>query len=610
MAQYILRKIDSNEIVSTFEWDGIGDLTPLVGYEFELLVDSESQFTSYTASLLDSSSVDVDNSIFIGSHFGTFSGDLLGVTIGGNPIEYSINATPYGKLHRIDNNFNLYEIANAASWFQIKDDSTIVISSNNGIGTYKNILEKIVENNEKNFVITFKSEVFSGQRVEFLVKDVLPISYDNNLFYELKVENINYVPYLDILRVNTNPNEITYWNIDFTFNTSDNILSEYTGSFTGSFEGYAELTGSFFGAYKGLLDGTASNSIYALTASFAQNASSIEIIEKSKNWIKPSWAKTIRVTCVGGGGGGGAAPASETIGPVTGGGGGGGGTITVGEFDADTLPDVITITVGAGGIGGTHDGTNVINASNGGDTYFGNYLIARGGNYGWTGMSERNSVYGGSTIANINYLSTGAGGGGAGTIDGIMQLSLGIISDASKAPQLPLPTSPYVSKGEPGSSYYTVFPTPVPAVIAPTGGGGGLGYDGSNGGRQDGITDGGKISPYQLISSNNVYQSLSPYPYSSGSIDYYFGGTFIDTGHYPAFNTTVGLGGRGGNPFLIDLDLSSAVPTEGTIYGGGGGGAYGGGIVGRYAVSGDVNGTPYNFGANGARGVVVIISEA
>jgi hypothetical protein len=366
--------------------------------------------------------------------------------------------------------------------------------------------------------------------------------------------------------------------------------------------GESQLTGSFFGSFNGLLDGTSSNSVYALTASFAQNASSIEIIEKSKNWIKPSWAKTIRVTCVGGGGGGGAAPALEdTMSRTIGGGGGGGGTITVGEFDAETLPNTISVTIGAGGIGGSHDGVNILGASNGGDTLFGRYLLARGGNAGYNGGVDINFAYGGSTIANINYLNTGAGGGGAGTVDGFIGSPL-FVTDASEAPSLPLPNK-YL-----GVNYYIVTPTPIPAVIAPTGGGGGLGYDFQNGGRQDGVTNGGIISPYGLTNQDNRFQSLSPFEYGSGSYEF-FGGELIDLEHYPAYNTTVGLGGRGGNPYYINSDLSSAMPTNGTIYGGGGGGAFGGGIDGRYT-NGEINGTPYNFGANGAQGVVVIISEA
>jgi hypothetical protein len=392
----------------------------------------------------------------------------------------------------------------------------------------------------------------------------------------------------------------SYWEGDTTllgsFNMSGSLMNL----------GQSQLTGSFLGAFKGLLDGTASNSVYALTASFAQNASSIEVIGKSKNWTKPSWAKTIRVTCVGGGGGGGAAPALEdTMSLTIGGGGGGGGTITVGEFDADTLPNTISITVGAGGFGGIHDGVSLIGPSNGGDTYFGRYLIARGGNRGFNGGTEIAYAYGGSTIANIHYLNTGAGGGGAGTVDGYIGSPL-FITDASEAPSLPLPNKYLAGTNAP--TYYVVTPTPIPSVIAPTGGGGGLGYDFQNGGRQDGITKGGSISAYGLTNQDNRFQSLSPFEYSSGSYEI-IDSESIDLSTYPAYNTTVGLGGRGGNPYYIDIDLSSAMPTDGTIYGGGGGGAFGGGIDGRY-INGEINGTPYNFGANGAQGVVVIISEA
>lgn len=619
MARYLVISNETNSIVTVIDWDGV---TPLFenmenapNYRYEL----ETDF-SYTYELNFTSSSDIMTlePVYAGKFNGFFDGIITPNTvINGRPIYQIPKDTEYGRIYYQGTTNDFFDKLDSdtqlsSSFFAFDNEvntSEIYLTLTNNddfkIHNYSSSLSRILTDNLSNFVFKLKSDIDTSF-MEYLISSAeLDSSLSGKKYVKLlaskKSEYINN----DFKRNSAVDYDLllgTDWNIDFDFGDKTQVgkfIGEHTGSFTGSFEGYAELTGSFFGAFKGLLDGTASNSVYALTASFTQNASSIEVIEKSKNWIKPSWAKTIRVTCVGGGGGGGAAPASEESGPTTGGGGGGGGTITVGEFDADTLPDVITITVGAGGIGGIHDGTNVINASNGGNTYFGNYLIARGGNYGWTGVTELNYIYGGSTIANIDYLNTGAGGGGAGTING----EIVGISNASMAPPIPLPEEYLAFR------YYITLPTPIPAVIAPTGGGGGLGYDESNGGRQGGITDGGSILPYALVTGPNL-QSLSPYPYSSGSNDYYFFGSYHDTGAYPAFNTTVGLGGRGGNPFLIDLDLSSAVPTEGTIYGGGGGGAYGGGIVGRYAISGDLNGTPYNFGANGARGVVVIISEA
>lgn len=622
MAQYLLKLSGSNEIESVFEWDGSGSLTPPLGYEFQIISDFEIQSISYSSSFIETSVTqsDIDGK-FNGELYGTFKGNVIGSTYDGRSMGDIVNSTEYGKLYEVNpSNFSLNTF-NSQSWFSVTDESSIFLSGNNGTARYSQSLAEIANDYEKNYILILKDSNIPPNTAKYLVKNTELIgSYDKPAYY-LNVENINYnMSNLFNNNVGEFGNEQNlsengryvqkYWHIDFDFNVAKDPTSQFTGSFTGSFEGDAELTGSFFGIFKGLLDGTASNSAFSQTASFAQTASRIDVIQKSTNWTKPSWAKTIRVTCVGGGGGGGAAPALEdTMSLTTGGGGGGGGTITTGEFDARTLSDVISITVGAGGLGAIHDGTNLIGPSVGGDTYFGRYLIARGGNKGENGMVGGVTVVrGGSSIANINYLNTGAGGGGAGTINGIMELSTGVILDASKAPPLPLPRTPYLSVGEIGSSYYTIFPTPVPAVIAPTGGGGGLGYDDDNGGRQDGITNGGKISPYQLTSQENKFASLTPTEYGSGSYEI-VDSESIDLGRYPAYNTTIGLGGRGGNPYYIDIDLSSAMPTDGTMYGGGGGGAFGGGIIGRYT-NGEVNGTPYNFGANGAQGVVVIISEA
>jgi hypothetical protein len=597
MSKYLLKVSGSNQIVNVVDWDGIGSLIAPSGYEFEPFVTESVDFINYFEEYTEETIEKL-----YGELEGKFTGELTGsITINGKTFQQIINETPFGEM-RITDDFNINSVSSSNSFFV--SGSTISLPKyNNTSETYELFFDSIIRNDVKNYKITFNKTSNPNEKLSYIISDTEIINDGGFEYIKLSVSNISgrdLVTTQSILNPTT-PNDFFYrdehsshenYYIDFSLSTDLQV---------GKFYGDAELTGSFFGAFKGILDGTASNSVYAQTASFTDNASTIEVIVKSKNWTKPSWAKTIRVTCVGGGGGGGAALATEDSGPVTGGGGGGGGTITTGEFDADTLPNVINITIGAEGLGGTHDSVSLIGASNGGDSYFGRYLIARGGNAGFTGGAGMPYVYGGSSIANINYLNTGAGGGGAGTVDGYIGFPL-FISDASMAPPLPLPTK-YLS-GEPGylNSYYVVTPTPIPAVIAPTGGGGGLGYDVDNGGRQDGITEGGHISEYGLTNANNRFQSLSPWEYSSGS-SVWFGGQLIDTGHYPAFNTEVGLGGRGGNPYTLEG------PTEGTSFGGGGGGAFGGGIDGRY-INGEINGTPYNFGANGARGVVVIISEA
>jgi len=349
--------------------------------------------------------------------------------------------------------------------------------------------------------------------------------------------------------------------------TTGSVDVYITGSV--SITGSLSVTGSLYADY---FYGTSSY------AKFAETGSQIETIIKSQNWTPPTWAKKIKVVCIGGGGGGGSAPADENgIELFCGGGGGGGGTVTLGEFRIEDIgTGSISIVVGTGGLGGdeTRGGTS------GGDTLFGDYLIAKGG---WGGIqgSTNESVAGGLPRTNINYTNTGGGPGGRGSSTGYT-LSIGIPSECI-APPVPIPQS-YLNK--PQYFLQTGAPVQIPSSIAPTGGGGGLGISQPSNVRNDGDTTGGtlKLNNYSTL-------SLIPISYNSSSHEY-----------YPAFNAKIGLGGKGGNPYLL------SGPTDGTMYGGGGGGAFAGGVTGSYP-TGFPNGTGYNYGANGAIGAVIIISE-
>ena len=587
MAEYILKIIDTEEIVSTFEWDGVGDLEAPFGYEIELLTDEITQFVSYTASLLDSSSMNTEESLFIGDHRGTFFGDILGATIFGKPISNLINSTEYGTLDRLIQINNSYTLANTSSWFNILDEDVILLSGNNHNTEYSRSLAEIVNTNKSNYVLKLKSNTTPSEKLEYLVKNTHFSDIGEYGIYELNVVPIKSKVFEYFQTIDLDGGTET-WHIDFDFNTYEN-----TGSFTGS----------FFGNFDGFLNGTSSYSEtasyaeyseYSEISNFTENASTIEVITSTQFWTKPSWAKTIRVTLVGGGGGGGSAPATEDQFYLIGGGGGGGGTVTIAEYDADTLDESIWVFVGAGGLGGT----NLTLASNGGSSMFGNLLVARGGNAGQNGKIEFGPgslgwgfVQGGTSIGKIDYINTGGGGGGAGTINGIIPGLIENAAYASLAPTLPIIDSwlDLPDRGDPTLNYYTTWPIPIPASIAPTGGGGGTGYDPNNG-RQTANTFGGTIIgwlPYNL----RYEDVLTAYTYYGGSL--------------PAFNSKIGIGGNGGNAY----DLSR--PTHGADYGGGGGGAYSGGSINGSGVYPD--GTPtytdYNFGANGANGVVVIISE-
>jgi hypothetical protein len=612
MAEYLLKITGSNEVVNIVYYDGTGSFDAPDGYYFEVLtVDQNLISMSYFVSESFAPESLDDIPYYHGNISGIFSGELTGsILVNGKLFDNIFNETAFGELLLLSGSDIGY--ASQSNGFYASENNIQLPISNLNYEKqhrYYDVLNNIIDNNISNYVITFKNKYDPEVNFQYLVLNTELTSSGTSSYYDIQ-GSVVYTSSFEKYGINpffeNHKNHNPEWHIDFDLGDKPIVGQVYvngdklenalgktkTGSFTGSFTGSAELTGSFFGQFEGLLDGTASYAGYALTSSFTENASTVEVFLKSKNWTKPSWAKTIRVTCIGGGGGGGAAPATETSGIVAGGGGGGGGTITIGEFDADTLPSTISVTIGAGGNGGVYDGVILKFASNGGDTYFGDYLIARGGNHGFNGGVESLRALGGSTIANIEYKNTGAGGGGTGTVDGNI-LNIPLIFDASMAPPLPLPIE-YIRTGlgGPDYNYYSVIPTPIPAVIAPTGGGGGLGYDPDNGGRQDGVTTGGSISEYSLTNNKNKYKSLTPILYNSSSYEY-----------YPGFNSKVGLGGKGGNPYLL------AGPTDGTMYGGGGGGAYGGGVDGIYA-NGQLNGTEYNFGANGAIGAVIIISEA
>lgn len=129
----------------------------------------------------------------------------------------------------------------------------------------------------------------------------------------------------------------------------------------------------------------------------------------TSDWVKPNFGSQVLVQMWGGGGGGGAQGGG-------GAGGGGGGGYQEKIFLIGDLSDPVSVTVGAGGAGGT-------SSTAGGNSTFGAYLIAYGGSY------SRNSFGGGgggglqgagTASASANggvggFLYSASGGGAAGT---------------------------------------------------------------------------------------------------------------------------------------------------------------------------------------------------
>jgi hypothetical protein len=131
----------------------------------------------------------------------------------------------------------------------------------------------------------------------------------------------------------------------------------------------------------------------------------------SQTWTKPSGAKSVYIWAIAGGNGGDGGGANNS-GGGNGGGGGAGGGVNESTVPASVLPATVTITVGAGGSGGTpvNNATYGNYGTAGGASIFGSYLTAFGNAVGQT-SSTYNVRVGGNVGG---YSLSAAGGGGSG----------------------------------------------------------------------------------------------------------------------------------------------------------------------------------------------------
>jgi hypothetical protein len=127
----------------------------------------------------------------------------------------------------------------------------------------------------------------------------------------------------------------------------------------------------------------------------------------NSTWIKPSGCTFVYVEAWGAGGGGGNGPIiSSSTQAYAGGGGGGGGAYSAALFNAASISSSVTVTIGAGGIGGSITSSSITTGGFGalggfgGNSSFGTYITGYGGG-------------GGGSLNNFPA-AIGGGGGGAG----------------------------------------------------------------------------------------------------------------------------------------------------------------------------------------------------
>ena len=138
----------------------------------------------------------------------------------------------------------------------------------------------------------------------------------------------------------------------------------------------------------------------------------------SDTWTKPAGLVSVEVQVLAGGGGG-ASGRVDVAGTVRlGGGSGATGCGIIGKFDAADLPSSVTVTVGAGGIGGVAPTSNVNNPGGaGGTSSFGTLLSLTGGLGGQTTTTVL-ALFTSSTfelMAGLNGTPSNSAGGSGGT---------------------------------------------------------------------------------------------------------------------------------------------------------------------------------------------------
>lgn len=120
-------------------------------------------------------------------------------------------------------------------------------------------------------------------------------------------------------------------------------------------------------------------------------ATDVQVYAADDMWTKLAGAKVIQSIAVAAGGGG----AGGFGGGTGSGAGGGGGQVVISTFNADDIAGSVAVTVGVGGAGGTTQ----VDGSDGTDSSFGTYVVAKAGTGGVTGNGAGGDGGGIITIA-------------------------------------------------------------------------------------------------------------------------------------------------------------------------------------------------------------------
>ena len=158
-----------------------------------------------------------------------------------------------------------------------------------------------------------------------------------------------------------------------------------------------------------------------LPSSGITTAVDIQAFTSSGVYTKPSGAKYIKLIMLGAGGGGGSGRRGAAGTLRTGGGGGGSGQVVIVDIPASAVGSTETVTIGAGGAGGTavpSDSTNGNAGTAGGNTTFGSIVRANGASGGAAGNNSGAGAGGGQVGASSQFSIAGTTGGSSSATGG------------------------------------------------------------------------------------------------------------------------------------------------------------------------------------------------